>query len=396
MSLQVATIMKIPIRIHFTLLIVFSLITWTLASGFMPELYPGLSSSSYWLMGISGAAILMGSVLLHELSHAMVALRYGMHVRQIMLFIFGGVAQIDEDYDEQVRKDYRKEFNVAIAGPIMSFAIAGVLALFWWLSGLLLTEAASEPVLVANGILMYGAMVNGLIGGFNLLPAFPLDGGRILRASLMKHGRDYDSATRISVRLGIIISYVMMGFGFFTILGGSFIGGLWLILIGWFLQSGAQNYLSQHELSGILSRVRLAEIMRESPIAIQETLTLDYAVSNYFDVYRKSAFPVVNSSGHLVGMITADRAIKVPLEERTASRVSQIMYPKSEIIVMKAGDSAMESLMLMAKKHHGRTFVCDSDGRLVGLVSKTDIIEAVNERKEYIVKTTGGHAKRNE
>src|SRR5918993_176222 len=149
MSLQVVRIKGIPIRLHFTLIVVFFLITWTLATYFMPQIYPGLNTIEYWVMGAIGAAVLFISVLLHELAHSIIATRYGLKVRQIVLFIFGGVSDIEEE--EQITK--------------------------------------------AKGVLFYAAIVNILLGSFNLIPAFPLDGGRILRAGLVKWKKDYDQAT---------------------------------------------------------------------------------------------------------------------------------------------------------------------------------------------------------
>jgi Zn-dependent protease len=251
MSVKVGKIKAIPIRLHFTLVLTFFLISWTLASRLMPELYPGLSISSYWLMGAIGAIIVFASVLLHELAHSLVALRYGLRVRQIILFIFGGVSEIDE---EESSKDFRKEFNIAVAGPITSFIISAILS-FVWLGILSLasdgngnsiplinTDNISDETLnIAVGILYYGAFVNALIGGFNLIPVFPLDGGRILRSALLRWRNDYDQATKIASKIGIVISYGFIGLGFLLMIGEAFISGIWLVFIGWFLNSGAQS-----------------------------------------------------------------------------------------------------------------------------------------------------------
>ncbi len=388
MSVQVGKIKEIPIRLHFTLLIVFLLLTWTLASRLMPELYPGLSISSYWLMGAIGTIILFVSVLLHELAHSLVALRYGLKVRQIILFIFGGVSEIDE---EESSKNFRKEFNIAIVGPITSFIISALLSIAWLVSMPLINggggndadNSSNEALNIIVGILYYGAFINLLLGVFNLIPAFPLDGGRILRSALLKWRKDYDQATKIASKIGIVISYGIMGLGFLIIIGGSFISGIWLLFIGWFLNSGAQSYLAQHELTVLLSNVRLGNIMNSRVITVMQDITIDKLIHEYFNVYSKDSFPVVDSENHLIGMVTFKDAWNVSGTQRIITTVKDIMIKQSSIIIMNYDRPADEALMQMTRKHMSKVFVCDQDGRLIGLVSKTDIMNAASERKEF-------------
>jgi Zn-dependent protease len=226
----------------------------------MPEIHPGLTRTEYWIIGVFGASTSFISILLHELAHSIMALKYGLKVRQIVLFIFGGVSDIEEGDSS---KDFHKEFKIAIVGPITSFVIAAILGLSWWILILVVQGAASSPaiantsnnatIVIAEAILQYGAIINTMLGGFNLVPAFPLDGGRILRSALLRWKKDYDQSTKIAVRIGTAISYVFMAIGFIIMLSGSFIGGMWLLFIGWFLNSGAQSYLEQHQLSTALS-----------------------------------------------------------------------------------------------------------------------------------------------
>lgn len=257
MSIQVGRIKGIPIRLHFTLLLVSSLITWILAATLMPELYPGLNISAYWIMGIVGSIILYFSVLLHELAHSFVAQTYGLKVREIVLYIFGGVSVI-ENQDELASKDFRKEFKIAAVGPLTSFVIAAILGASFFLliysTGSTVTNSNSSHIssteytqtIIVIGVLQYGALVNIVVGGFNLIPAFPCDGGRILRTVLLRSKNDFEKSTRITIRVGIAISYGFMGLGFFTVLFGLYISGFWILLIGWFLNSAARSYLRQH------------------------------------------------------------------------------------------------------------------------------------------------------
>jgi len=395
MSLQVVRIKGIPIRLHFTLIVVFFLITWTLATYFMPQIYPGLNTIEYWVMGAIGAAVLFISVLLHELAHSIIATRYGLKVRQIVLFIFGGVSDIEEE--EQITKDFRKEFKIAVVGPVTSFVLAAIFASVWW--GILLSQVNSSgndtnmaagglnvTITMAKGVLFYAAIVNILLGSFNLIPAFPLDGGRILRAGLVKWKKDYDQATKVAVKIGIWISYGFMAFGFFSMLGGSFTGGLWLILIGWFLNNGAQSYLYQREISSVLSGVRLEDIMNTRVISVREGTKVDELLKNYFNQYMKSAFPVLSAEDDiLLGMVTLKEVMDVPEYKRQEINVEKIMIPRNSLIVMESNRMADEALVQMTRRHMGKVFVSDKEGKkLLGLISKTDIMNVAAERREYV------------
>ena len=405
MSLQITKIKGIPIRLHFTLIIVFFLIVWTLSGSLMPQVHPGLTRTEYWIIGIFGASTSFISILLHELAHSIVALRYGLKVRQIILFIFGGVSDIEEG---ESSKDFHKEFKIAVAGPITSFVIAAMLGLAWWL--LLLASQTGGPssttnniIIIAEAVLQYGAIINTVLGGFNLVPAFPLDGGRILRSALLRWKRDYDQSTRIVVRIGIAISYVFMAIGFVTMLSGSFIGGIWLLLIGWFLNSGAQSYLEQHQLSTALSGVYLKDIMNTRFVSIKPDITVNELLNNYPNVYRKSEFPVVGEyAGDLLGSVTAEQALRVPEPSRDRIKVQEIMVPKDKLIVMRSNRPADDALMRMFRENKARVFIFEEDkegrtregeGReevkrqrrqkLVGLISKTDILNVAKEREEF-------------
>jgi Zn-dependent protease/uncharacterized membrane protein YidH (DUF202 family) len=409
MSLQITKIKGIPIRLHFTLIVVFFLIVWTLSESLMPEIHPGLTRTEYWIIGIFGAGTSFISILLHELAHSVIALRYGLKVRQIILFIFGGVSDIEEGGSS---KDFHKEFKIAIVGPMTSFVIAAVLGLSWWI--LILIAHTGEPSSTANNIeitiieaiLQYGAIINTVLGGFNLVPAFPLDGGRILRSVLLRWKRDYDQSTKIAVRIGTAISYVFMAIGFITMLSGSFIGGMWLLFIGWFLNSGAQSYLEQHQLSTALSGVYLKDIMNTRYVSVKPEITVNELLNNYFNVYRKSEFPVVVEWGEdatgneLLGAVTAKQALKVPEHSRDKIKVEEIMVPKDELIVTSSNRPADDALRRMFRENKSRVFICDEDKeegkrikleqvkkqrgqKLVGLISKTDILNVAKEREEF-------------
>jgi Zn-dependent protease/predicted transcriptional regulator len=443
MSLQIARVKGIPIKLHFTLIIVFVLVSWTLASGTMPRYFPNLYSPSYWAMGISGAFILFLSVLLHELAHSILSLKYGLGVRQIILFIFGGVSDIKEE-----TKDYRKEFKIAVIGPVTSFALAAIFGLAWLLLAQIGGEAALpmapsatpgntdtnaeesaaavqgetakgfQAIPIMSGIMIYASIINALLGFFNLIPAFPLDGGRMLRAGLVKWKKSYNEATRIAVRIGIGISFGLMAFGFITIFTGSTLGGFWFIIIGWFIQSGAQAYLQQLEISTALVGVRLKDIMNTGFVSVKQNQTVAEVLKDYFNTYRKSEFPVLDDEGHLVGAITSQQAMNVAENDAENTRIDKIMIPNTELVIMNASSRADEALKRIYQENKNRIFVCEdkdydiirdqqqrqqrqmqdnlpknNEGvspadagiriKLLGIISKTDLLSIAREREEF-------------
>ncbi|MGI0052188.1 MAG: site-2 protease family protein [Nitrososphaeraceae archaeon] len=381
MSLQIFTIKKIPIKLHFTLIIVFFLISWTLATGFMPHYYPSLTTSQYWIMGVIGAIILFVSILLHELSHSLLSIRYGIHVNQIILFIFGGISDMKDE-----TKEFKKEFKIAVVGPLTSYALSG---LFWILFILVSFlndnhQSIGNSLSSVEGILLYSSMVNLIIGSFNLIPAFPLDGGRMLRAGITKWKNDFDLATGIASKIGIAISFGIIGLGFIAIVKGSFLSGFWLIIIGWFINIGAQTYLEQNELSTRVKGIKLREIMNINFIAVNPDLKLSELIRDYFNVYWKSAYPVINDDKQLVGMITTDAISKKDHIENKDKKVSEMMIPVSELIVMSPDKEVNDALKQLFRKRMSRVFIKDKQSQLVGLVSKSDILHLAQERKEFL------------
>jgi Zn-dependent protease len=332
-------------------------------------------------MGVIGAIILFVSILLHELSHSLLSIRYGIHVNQILLFIFGGISDIKDE-----TKEFKKEFKIAIVGPLTSYALSGLSWIFFILVSYLNdTEQNIGNYLGSiEGILLYSSMVNLIIGSFNLIPAFPLDGGRMLRAGLTKWKKDFDLATSIASKIGIAISFGIIGLGFVVIVRGSFLGGFWLIIIGWFLNSGAQTYLNQNELSTRVKGIRLKEIMNRNFVAVNPDLNLPELIKDYFNVYWKSAFPVINDDNELVGMITTDAISKKDRIEIEDKKVVDVMIPVSELIVMSPDKEVNDALNQLFRKGMSRIFIINKQSQLIGLVSKTDILNLAQERKEFL------------
>jgi len=369
LSLRIGSLLGIPVRLHYTLILAVILIAWNLASGYMPSEYPGLSSREYWAIGVLGAITLFTSVLIHELAHSYVAKKNGLPVKRIVLFLFGGVSEIEEE-----PRSPGLEFKVAVVGPASSFVIGAALGLAWYLLGRL----HLSPLILAP--LEYGGFINVMLGGFNLLPAFPLDGGRILRAALWKSKKDLIGATRMATRFGVAFSYVFMIGGVLVILGGSFTSGLWFMLIGWFLKSGAEGSLQQTIVSESLAGVAIKDVMTRDIHAVEPHVLLSDLVDNYFSRYKHGGFPVTKNST-LLGLVTIQDVKKVPREKWHEVRVGDVMTPCEKLVCVKSDDMAIDALIKMSKQAVGRLPV-QQEGKLVGIVTRSDVMRAIKIRTE--------------
>ncbi|MDH2907890.1 MAG: site-2 protease family protein [Candidatus Nitrosotalea sp.] len=388
MSFQVGHIKGISIRLHFTLIITFFLIDWTLSTYFMPDYVKGLTSADYWIMSSVATVFLFFSILLHELAHSIIAKRYDIPVKSITLFIFGGVSDIARE-----PKDFHQEFKMSIAGPLTSFGLGAIFTFFYWLVLQSVPNSGNTVVYLEQikGILFYGAIANVMLGAFNLIPAFPLDGGRVLRAGLVRWKRDYHEATKIATTIGVIISYLFMGFGFVSLFKGDFIGGLWIVLIGWFLHDGAKSYMSQFELTSTLRGIIVDSIMNTKIISVKQDASVGFTLINFFMTSMKSELPVTDEQGRLLGMITLKDILSIPENQRDAVLVNDIMISPTHLAIVSPGMEVEKSLLQMVQKRVGKVFVCDKGGKLLGVVSKTDIMELANERQKYLqtLKKTG-------
>ena len=211
-----------------------------------------------------------------------------------------------------------------------------------------------------------------------------MDGGRILRSLLYNRNKNYNKSTRIAVRIGVIMSYVFFGFGILTILSGSFVSGPWIILIGWFLQNGAQSYMYQYDIMRILSNIKLGELMKANVISVPEDITVDTIIKNYFNIYMKSSFPATKLNYEIVGIVTLKSCLDIPESKRDTVLVKDIMSPKSKIKLLNVNDTAEKALSTMVKETQDKIFVCNNDDIIEDIIIKTDIIEAMNERKSFI------------
>ncbi len=357
-SLKIATIAGIPIWVHFSWLIIFGLVTWSLSSHFFPKAAPDLPILAYWVKGVLAALLLFGSVLIHELSHSLVAQKFGVRIKSITLFVFGGVASMKEE-----PRHPRAEFWIAIAGPLASF----ILSVFFFI--LALNTGGRVKTLF-----LYLAQINLILGIFNLIPGFPMDGGRVLRSIIWKLKGNYFAATLKASSWGQRIAILIILFGFLSILNGG-PGGLWLMLIGWFLYSTAQASYRQATLQEILSGVKVKDIMVTDLKTISPEISIEQAVNEYFLRYGYGGFPVIDA-GKFLGIVTLKEIKNIPKEEWRQRTVSDIYVPHDHKWEVTKEDDVTRALELMIKEDKGRLAVKEK-GELIGLITRNGIARYV-------------------
>lgn len=368
---QIGRVLGIPIRVHASWFLVFLFVTWTLATGYLPEALPGLSVVRYWGMGSIAAILLFASVLLHELGHSYVALRYRIPIGQITLFVFGGLAQMKREPPGP-----RAEFLIAMAGPIVSFAL-GALCLGF----VTLAESAALAPRV-RGLLVLGSllgMVNVQLGLFNLIPGFPLDGGRVLRAGLWAWNKDFHRATNHASLIGVGVA-VLLGLLGMTLMAAALAGllpialatnGGWVVVIAAFLYVAARTSQRQAAFRAVLTSICVRDLMVRTVTTLSSNLTLEEAVNRYFLPLGYGGFPVTND-GHLVGLLTVREVQAVPSSLWAWRRVFDVMMPVSPFLVVSPGTSVATAFDRMLQQGADRLIVLEGE-QLVGLVTRSAV-----------------------
>jgi Zn-dependent protease/CBS domain-containing protein len=354
----------IPIRIDFSWFLVFLLITWSLATRAFPTMVPGLAPPVAWAMGAAGAIGLFASVLLHELGHAVTALRLGVGMRGITLFFFGGVAEmVDEPPTPRV------EFLIAVAGPAVSVALS-VLAFG---AGLVAGGLGWPAPLAA--VLTYLGLINGVLVAFNMIPAFPLDGGRVLRSILWHWKGSLRQATRISSTIGGGFGLVLIGWGVYRVLAhGDLFGGLWSFLIGLFLRNAAEMSYQQLLLRRALEGEPVERFMHTEPVTVPRGISVAQLVEDYVYRHHHKFFPVVDESGRLAGCVNTRQIKALPREEWERQTVGAIADRCAEANTVPRGTDAMQALSRMSRTGASRLMVVDGD-RLLGVLSLKDLLK---------------------
>ena len=362
-SITLFELLGFKIRVDISWLFLAVLVTWSLAQGAFPLWYEGLSAATYWAMGVAGMLGLVFSLIFHELSHSVVARRYGLPIKGITLFIFGGVAEMTEE-----PKSAKVEFWMAIAGPLASFALA---AAFYLTAGLL-GAALGLPVPV-NAVLDYLAFINLLLGAFNMIPAFPMDGGRVLRAALWHWRGDLRQATRIASNAGKGFGLLLMALGVLSVVTGNFIGGMWWFLIGLFVRGAAESSYQQMLSRSLFAGEPVRRFMTHDTVAVPPDLPLDRFVEDYVYEHHHDLFPVV-SGQRLLGCIAVRQLKAEPREKWPYLTVGKLMQPCTGENTVDPGMDAIEAMALMNRTGSSRLLVAVGD-RLVGIVVLKDMLE---------------------
>jgi len=366
-NFTIGRIAGIRISFNWSWLIVFALLVWIWSTSVFPAEDPGLSKTTYLIMAVIAAIVFFGSILLHEIGHSIVARRNGMEIEGITLWLFGGVAQFKATF-----KDPGSEFRIGIAGPVVSFVLGAVFV------GLAFLPIGSTPV---SGTLFWLGYINFSLLAFNLLPALPLDGGRVLRAALWKAKGDFAWATRIAAGFGRGFAYLMIGGGVFSVAFLGSLSGAWLALIGWFLLGAAGSETRYLRAREALEGLHVRDVMTREPVTAPADETLGAFMDTLTGQTRHSTYPVV-SNGDVLGLLPFRSIARHPRSEWDARLVRDSMLAKNRVPVLDSEDSAEEALNELVGGEIQRGLVLH-DGQLVGLLAISDLTRVLSQRDSF-------------
>lgn len=362
------TLLGFQIRFDLTWLILVALVVWSLSAGYFPAFYADLPTSTHIWMGIVGAIGLFASIVLHELAHSWVGRKLGMEIKGITLFVFGGAAELTEE-----PKSARAEFLMAAAGPLASILLAIVFRL---LAEAVEGIAGPTPI---SGVLRYLSGINAILAAFNLLPAFPLDGGRILRAALWAWRGSVVWATRIATGIGGALGLGLVIFGVFSVIQGNFVGGMWSFLIGLFIRSAASASRQQLLARNILQNIPVSRLMVSDPVTVGPDLPVERAIELF--LVRNLKFLPVVADGRAIGYLGLKEVKALAPAQRSTMLVGEAMSPLSSEIGIDPHADAADALGRMQGTGLTRLLVLEG-GRLVGVICLKDLLDQLTLRSE--------------
>jgi len=363
------TIAGIKIGIDLSWLFIAILLSWTLAAGHFPFAYPGHSIGLYWFMGVLGMLGLFACIVLHELGHAFVAKHFKLPISQITLFLFGGVAEIKKEPTSP-----KVEFLVAIAGPIVTLALTFLLFFTTYFG----TQFGWSFILI--GITSYLTTINLLILFFNLVPAFPLDGGRILRSLLWKWKGDLAWATKITTNFGLGFGFFLIFFGIFSFIGGNLIGGMWLAIIGLFIQKAATASRTQVYINKELENEKVLKFMTREVETVSSESTILEVLQQHVYKSHHHLYPVVDQN-QLLGYVSLAEIKTVPQDQWNQIKIASVMIPLNKCVVASPEMSALNALSLMEEAPTPALLVTDGS-RLIGLLTSRDLFRVISLKLE--------------
>lgn len=355
---RLGKLVGIPIYLDYSWFLIFVLMTWTLASNYFPSEFKGWPVMEYWVIGAITAILLLVSVLLHEIGHSVVAMKYKIPVRKITLFIFGGIAQIGSEPPYAIA-----EFWIAIAGPIVSFALAGLFSL------LTLVLSGISPMLA---LAKYLAYINGTLGLFNLIPGFPLDGGRVFRAIVWGVTHNFKRATLIAANIGRLIAFLFIIFGVWQVIRGNFGGGLWIAFIGWFLESAANTQVQQQMVQDLLVGHTVSQAMSRNYSVLNSNTTFQQLLDIHILGEGRHDF-IVKDGDETVGLLTLHQIKRVPREEWSITTVGQRMIPLAQAHSTSPDKPLIDAIKMMDNDGVNQIPVIEGNNFL-GILSRESLI----------------------
>ncbi|HTQ62953.1 MAG TPA: site-2 protease family protein [Candidatus Solibacter sp.] len=358
-TIPIGRVLGIPIDLDYSWFLIAGLITWMLAVDYYPVEFKGGTGAEYWLMGAVTAVLFFGSIVVHELAHSWVALRYKIPVHRITLFVFGGVSQIAGEPPSA-----GAEFLIAVVGPLTSFALA---VIFYLLEPLLVNAAP------ALAVARYLALINGMLGLFNLIPGFPLDGGRVFRAIVWATIKNFRRATVIAANTGRFFGFFFIFVGVWLALKGNLINGLWIAFIGWFLESAAVAQVQQQLVQGLLVGHKVSEIMGNACTQVPGGATLQSLVDQEVLAHGRQCF-LVNLDERVVGLLTLHDIKEVPRPSWTSTTAAQAMIPVEKLGKLDPGAELWTAMEKMSKDGISLMPVM-AGNNIVGMLSTGDIVK---------------------
>jgi Zn-dependent protease len=366
-SISLGRILGIPIGVDYSWFLIFALLTWSLATSYFPVEFANWPVAQYWIVGAVTVILMFGSVLLHELGHSVVALRYKIPVRNITLFIFGGVAQIAAEPPSAM-----SEFWIAIAGPIVSFGLALIFGLLQTMLG------ALAPLLA---VAKYLAYINGALGLFNLIPGFPLDGGRVFRAIIWGITHNLRKATLIAGNVGRLIAFIFILVGVWQIFTGNFGNGLWIAFIGWFLESAASSQIQQQTIHDLLAGHHVADAMRRDYTWILPDTTLEQLIDKHILGGGRRSL-VVKQADQVVGLLTLHNVKAIPSTAWSSTSAAQVMIPMEKMKWIRPEADLVDALGEMDRDGVNQLPVMLGD-QIQGILGRDDVINFLRTMSEF-------------
>jgi Zn-dependent protease/CBS domain-containing protein len=371
-GIPIGRIWGIDLRLHYSWFFIFALVTWALVAGYFAIVNPEWSLGTRIAAGLITSLLFFGSVLVHELMHSRIALNQGTQVHSIVLFALGGVSQLSGE-----PKKASDEFRMAFAGPATSLILGGIFFLIWFA----IRGSDQFAIQFIAAIAYWLGLINVALGVFNLIPGFPLDGGRVLRSILWGINKDIRKSTRIASAVG-------QGFGFLFIFGGIwlfftgfFFNGIWLVLIGWFLISAASGSYQQLVLQDMLKGHTASEIMTRECVTVNPDLSVERLINENILATGRRCFPVV-SGGQVQGLVTIDSIREVPVEQRYSTRVDQAMVKLDRLKSVAPEDDLTVVMQIMAENNINQVPVM-RDHTVVGMVSRENLVNFINAQRQF-------------